>query len=125
MTYWQEHHLDDLVVEILGRVPTSHPNHHLGRPYLTVYQIAIAFDLSHHNHVVALGLEVGGAGTGLRYSLAQRIARYLSHDIRVNRERSRFEGSFLSTQHIGQMFFGDVNNPVRSSVSDISMFRLR
>ncbi len=42
MTLWQELDIAEKVIRILRDVPNA-TDHHLGRPFLTAYQIAIAF----------------------------------------------------------------------------------
>ena len=42
MSIWQHHSIEPRIREILASVPDE--GHHFGRPVLSAYQIAIAFD---------------------------------------------------------------------------------
>ncbi len=67
--------LNDLKA-ILRDCPEYSPNHPLGRPFMSAYQIAIRFAEAHPNHPLVQTLPLGGEGTGQRQSLAQRVAPF-------------------------------------------------
>ena len=124
---WQQHRIEDRVIQILGEVEDE--GHHFGRPFLTAYQLAMEFDRRHHDIVTQLGKEVGGADTGERTSLAQYLARELSSLIRDNPDDYPVEGAFLSSQDEKELSYqrGDlaVTSSVTGSGHGLSMFRLR
>lgn len=78
--------------------------HHLNRPFMSAYQIAIAFARTHQEHPAVRRLGVGGRGTGNHESLAQRIALRLSQAIR-NGNAQGIEGAFLSHDRLSEMTF--------------------
>ena len=47
MSFWQQHGIEEKVISILRDVPDTAEGHHIGRPYLTAYQIAIEFAERH------------------------------------------------------------------------------
>jgi hypothetical protein len=98
MSKWQELDIEDKIIRILKEIPDAAPEHHLGRPFLTAYQIAIEFARRHPEETDQLGFPIGGAGTGQRNSLAQYLAGQLSRNIAAGR-LSEVEGGFLSNQH--------------------------
>jgi len=126
MSYWDDFAIEERILDILRTVDSQ--GHHLGRPFLTSYQIAIEFDRRHHDIVINLNLPVGGAGVGQRSSLAQYLARELSQRIQ-SREMTDIEGGFLSSQHLEDISFEGRDRVFHSSLMDspvgVSMFRLR
>lgn len=128
MSFWQQHNLEGRVISILEEVPDAAKEHHLGRPYLTAYQIAIEFAHRHPEIVAELGHLVGGVGTGEHYSLSSYMARRLSDVVKVN-PNGRIEGGFLSNLHLQDVFFDHQGETIQSSLTStqftLSMFRLR
>lgn len=128
---WSRHSLQDKVCEALSDVTIVNPaGHHFGRPYMTAYQLAIKLDHAHPEVRQALGLEVGGAGTGSHNSLAQYLAGQLSQ--RINRQGTDFpvEGAFLSNDHVTSLtYVGPEGEQRTSSLTgtnfNLSLFRLR
>ena len=103
--------------------------HHLRRPFMSAYQIAIEFAQRHPEHPAVKGLAIGGAGTGENQSLAQRIARFLSSKAK-DPDRSEIEGAFLSHVGLAEMTFrGDSGEDIRvstlSSKHGHSIFRIK
>jgi len=100
---------------------------HLGRPFITAYQLAIK--VRRIDQLVAPELEVGGEGIGRHQSLAQFLARELSQ--RIKRDESYFvEGAQLSSAAMTAMTFRHpegrvISNSLISAGYDTSMFRLR
>ena len=66
MSTWELFSLEARIREILSAVPLREPDHHFGHPFLTAYQIAIAFAALHHADYEAIGLEIGGRDMGER-----------------------------------------------------------
>ena len=97
-------------------------NHHLGRPFLTAYQLAIEYDGRFPELCEQLGFPVGGSGSGVHRSLSQWLARNLSQRIGGGEIRD-IEGGFLSDLHRADISFNGPAGVVRSSVGDISIFR--
>ncbi len=124
MSNWRNFDFRNRLCAILASVAPSNPNHHLGAPFLTAYQIAIEFNERHPADVEKLGLHVGGKGTGVHASLAQYIARELSQSI-LRGELPDIEGAFLSSHRVVSLAF---TNDVESSAEGgavLSMFRLK
>ena len=94
----------DEIISILCEVPEYKEDHHLRRPYLTAYQLAIRFAQRFPNHPMVMTLPLGGEGTGQYQSLAQAIARFLSQEIAAQRGQG-IEGGFLSHQDIQSLAF--------------------
>lgn len=93
--------------EILRDCEEYEPGHHLGRPFMSAYQIAIRFAHRFPNHHLVQILQVGGAETGEYQSLAQRIARFLSGELRPQNPNFGIEGGFLSHDRIHDLRFKD------------------
>ena len=127
MSYWQEHNLAEKVAAILGDVPEYAPGHHLGRPFLTAYMIAVEFERRFPEDVSGLNLQVGAAGSEKKNTLAPYLARELSEDIEHKGNASLFEGGFLSGQNLRDLPFtaaGQIVHPTGSEPVTISVFRL-
>ncbi len=126
MSFWQEHDIEAKVLAILRDVPDFAEGHHLGRPFLTAYQIAIEFAHRHPDVVNVLGHPVGGKGAGVHYSLATYLANQLSRLIRD--DKINVEGGFLSNQHLQNIMFTHGEETITSSLTEtqftLSMFRL-
>lgn len=99
------------------------PRHHLGRPFLTAYQLAIEYDRRFPELRDQLGFTIGGSGSGEHRSLPQWLARNLSQRIRSG-EIEDVEGGFLSDLHRADIAFTGPDGIIRPSVRDISAFRL-
>ena len=124
MAPWWNRTVENNIREILRAVRYGpNPRHHLGRPFLTAYQLAIEYDRRFPELGRQLGLTTGGKGSGWPSSLPQQLARELSQRIK-SREIRDIEGSFLSNLHRNDISFNGPNGLIQSSVGDISMFRL-
>ncbi len=125
---WDQHNLEARITEILTQVQPNPQDHHFGRPYMSAYQLAIAF--AHHapDAFTAIGHPIGGEGIGQHTSLAQYIARELSGRIKNDRNYP-IEGAFLSNRYLHDLTYTDNGNLIRSSLIsaglDLSLFRLR
>ena len=100
--------------KILKECREYEPGHHLGRPFMSAYQIAIRFAEKHPGHPQVRKLDVGGRGRGSKASLGQRIARFLSWNIKHGKVRD-IEGGFISHDLIGDLWFDDGGREVRAS----------
>lgn len=125
MTIWEQYNLEERILNILDVRYSHGPDHHLGRPFLTPYQIAISFKEQYQSDFDAIGMPIGGIGIGQHTSLSQYIARELSRRIN-DRSISNIEGGFLSDNNIVELIFNDSGEEVRSSSInnfDLSTFR--
>ena len=131
MSVWTEQGVLEKVCLALGDVTIVNPGgHHFGRPFMTAYQLAIKLDRAHPEVGRALGVEIGGNGTGSRNSLAQYLARELSRRINEAGEAYPVEGAFLSNDHVTALHYVTPGGkPLSSSLTgtgfDISLFRRR
>ena len=127
MTQWEEFHFDDRIREILRDTTYHRPDHHLGRPFLTPYQIAIEFARLYPDDFQRIGLPVGGKNTGQHDSLSQYIAGILSRKIQAG-ELDDIEGGFISNNHLLEISFDHNGQRIESSLTgtqyDLSIFRL-
>ena len=121
---WNELQLEDKIFQILS-VESHKPSHHFGRPFLTPYQIAIAFKDLFTEDFDRIGKPVGGKGTGQPDSVAQYFANELSE--RINKGLiTNIEGRFLHRKYLVTLLYDDNGQPVESSAMqsyDLSMFR--
>lgn len=126
MNLWQELDIENKLIQILQDVPEAYQEHHLGRPFLTAYQIAIEYAKRHPADVKQLGFPIGGAGTGQRNSLAQYLAAGLSREIKA-KQLTHVEGGFLSNQYLKDISFDVDGETIHSSLTGsgfpLSMFR--
>ena len=109
----QEFDIDDLQ-RILENCPEYEDAHHLGRPFMSAYQIAIRFAEEHPTHDLVRTLPLGGEGTGTHQSLAQRIALFLSRAIRDD-TAGDIEGGFISHECVEDFRFRHGDDQVRVS----------
>ena len=124
MAPWWNSTVENNIREILRSVHyRPNPRHHLGRPFLTAYQLAIEYEIRFGGLPGQPDLPIGGRGTGVHRSLAQQLARELSQRIR-NRDIQDIEGGFLSDRHVNALSFIGPKGIICPSVGDISMFRL-
>src|SRR2546423_510098 len=106
----------DKVCDALDQVTIVHPDgHHLGRPFVTAYQLAIMVDHAHPELKAVLGVEIGGAGTGSHGSLAQYLANQLSKKIKAQEASFPVEGAYISNDYIVEMTFAGPDGHRRSS----------
>ena len=124
---WKDHNLEQKIVEVLADVKYIDPDHHLGRPFVTAYQLAILFKERFPEDFQWLRRPIGGKGSGTKSSLAGYLARQLSRRIK-SREITNIEGGFLSNRKLLRIEFNDNGETVTSSLTDsqydLSMFRL-
>ena len=102
------------IVAILKSVPEYEPGHHLRRPFMTSYQLAIELEKRNPKLVADLGFPIGGEGVGEHQSLAQQIARHLSQEA-GKEPLQNIEGGFLSHQNLSELVFKCGVGDIRSS----------
>jgi hypothetical protein len=131
MSIWEDHELTHKIVDVLGRVPSNNSAPHLGRPFVSAYQLAIGLRQHYPDTVDAIDNPVGGEDIGRPDSIAQYVARVLS--TRISRDGGEFpvEGAFLSNVNIRSVTFrdptdgGEVASSLVEARFDMSLFRLR
>ena len=123
MSIWHDHSVDSHIREILASVPES--GDHFGRPFLSPYQIAIAFDQQYEHIARLIAKPVGGTHTGRHDSLAQYFANQLSRRIR-NGELRDIEGRYLDGRFLESLRYDNGGETVTSSLrqANMSIFRL-
>jgi hypothetical protein len=124
MALWDDLAMESKILAILDVRPHVQ-GHHFGRPFLTAYQIAIAFKAMHPEDCARIGKPVGGKGTGQRDSLAQYIGTELSRRIK-SRRITRIEGRFLHRANLLALQYQMGKQTVTSSAErayDLSMYR--
>lgn len=125
---WEQQQIEGRVTAILEEAAGDMEGHHFGPPFLSAYQLAIEFARRHPEAFAALGMPLGGAGTGKQNSLAQYLARELSRRIHDG-PMAHIEGAFLSNWDVMEIVFDYDGQEVRSSLTgsrlNTSMFRLR
>lgn len=125
MSMWDQYDMQERIRAILD-VRYNDPDHHLGRPFLTPYQIAVAFKERHRADFEAIGKEIGGTGTGHPTSFAQYIARELSTRIEGGSIQG-IAGGFLSSSYglVLECTDPDTHESIRSSAKsyDVSIYR--
>jgi len=104
------------VLRILSNVPEYAPGHHMGRPFLSAYQIAIRFAEQFPDDPDVIRLPVGGAGIGVTDSLAKSLAHFLS--VQIKGGENRVEGGFISHDNLRQMTFTNGNDEINVSTLD-------
>lgn len=129
MSNWEKYNFDTRVRDILKRsVYKKEPGHHLGKPSLSPYQIAIQFNKAYPSDVIAMGYVVGGRGVNTKTSLAQYIGLELSKRLK-NNTITDIEGGFFSNVDLEEIRFDNNGNKIISSSTggnaDLSMFRMK
>ena len=119
--------VENRIRDILASSEYSNPDHHLGRPFLTPYQIAIEFARLHPLEFAGINLPIGGRDSGVKSSLPQYIAGELSQRIRTE-AITDIEGGFISNLHVADIRFDSSRPSIASSLTgtqfDLSIFRL-
>jgi len=127
MSKWEELDIGNKLIAILRQAEGHPEEHHFGLPFLTAYQLAIAYAQLYPDDVLNLGFPVGGEGIRQRNSLAQYLARELSRRIHSGSIRN-IEGRFLSNQFLEHISFLFGDEVILSSLTDtqypLSMFRM-
>jgi hypothetical protein len=119
---WTKYNFEAEIRKILqNKYHKPDPKHHLGRPFMTAYQIAIELNNNNPSIAQALGLKIGGKGIDEKHSLSQYIANQLSTRIKSG-QITDIEGAFIALDDINKLEFE--NNIEPSNDNDISIFRL-
>lgn len=123
---WEQHEIEAKLEAILETIQPVEERSHLGRPFVSAYQLALAFRDTYQQTFDDLGKPVGGEGVGQHHSLTQYLARELSNRIRKG-ETIRIEGAPLTHLYIRTLDFKGGNEEVRSSLQKeyLTLFRLR
>jgi len=126
MSRWDDFKFEEKIVEILQGTKYIKDNHHLRRPFLSAYQLAIDFALRFPDDFNQLNLQIGGKGIGEHNSLAQYIANRLSQKIK-EKKLPNVEGGFFSNKHLRELNFSYLGKDIESSLThtpyDLSIFR--
>lgn len=123
MSIWHDLSIESRIREILDSVPDE--GHQFGRPFLSAYQIAIAFDQRYRDEADVIAKPVGGKDTGRYDSLAKYFANQLSRRIR-DCSLSGIEGRYLNGQFLESLEYENDGETVASSLgrANMSIFRL-
>jgi hypothetical protein len=126
MSMWVEYGLDKKVQKILkvpmqARVKKSS----CGNPFMTSYQIAIAFKQGYPEDFEKIGKSIGGSGTDTQNSLTRYIAETLTKRIR-DKKIKKVECGSLSVTHREGIPFKDGEETIYSSAKyDLVLFRAK
>ncbi len=128
-SHWEQHGVESAVLEAL-QTSTSPDSHHFGPAYLTAYQLAIKVNSAHPEIDQALGVTVGGRGTGAQTSLAQYLARELSGRIKRAGDSYPVEGAFVSNELLTSLTYRDsdgrtITSSLTGTTFHLSLFRAR
>jgi hypothetical protein len=126
MGMWVKHGMDKKVREILKVTAQSRvKKSHCGNPFMTSYQIAIAFKQGYPEDFETIGKQIGGSGTDTQNSLTRYIAETLTTRIR-NSKVKKVECGSLSVMHREGIPFKDGEETIHSSAKyDTALFRLK
>jgi hypothetical protein len=123
MSDWQQHALQDKIVQILAAVPEYKTEHHFERPYLSAYQIAIKIAEQHPTEFSQMGRLIGGSGAGEQNSLAWYIADQLSKRIHSG-EITNIQGGFIRTDYMIDVAFNFQGTRIEpSTLPTLTIFR--
>ena len=128
MSIWSDYDVEAKVIDVLGHVHLVNDYHHFGRPYISAYQVAIALDARYPEVAQALGVRIGGVGTGERDSLSQYLARELSRRIKGD-PGYPVQGAFMSNEAVHELSYDTprgerVTSSLTGTGFDLSLFRL-
>ena len=127
MTVWSNELEVAIRQALAGIQPMEQNREHLGRPFVTAYQLAIRVRAL----MPGLDMPVGGEGIGTQRTLTRYLATELSRRIRSEGDDCFVEGAQLSSAEVAVMSFRnpDGGDPIRNSNLvpryDTTMFRLR
>jgi hypothetical protein len=129
MSDWQGYDFEGKLIAILQSDEFSTSQmHHFGRPFVSAYQLAVAFERAHPDLCRELGKVIGEVGES-RDNLARYLANQLSRHIQSRGEDYPIEGAWLSAEgltdlcyrHVGVTRTGQPN----TEYNGFSLFRLR
>lgn len=122
---WNAYGVEPAVLEILQGVRGHEQSRALGRPYLTAYQLAVAFDQRYPAIAAELAREIATAGDDWIPTLAAYLARELAAAIAGGRLPG-VQAALLSDRHLLAASFGRGGLPsakVDSAGADFVLFR--
>lgn len=99
MTTWAKFNIQRNIQGILDDQVYRKPSHHLGRPFMSAYQIALEYKNRFPVDFAKIGKPLGGRNSKKKTSFPQYIARILSKVLK-SRKDPGFEGGFLSNLHM-------------------------
>jgi hypothetical protein len=125
MSQWEKYHFEERIRGILqGFQYTGDDLTHFGQPFVSAYQIAIAYAERHPEAFNEINLPIGGRGTSESNSLTQYIARELSGRIK-NGEITDIEPAWFRRDYVEQLDFKYENRTISATnPAALSMFRL-
>jgi hypothetical protein len=106
MSDWERYNFERKLVRLLG-LPEFRLNkpHHFGHPFVSTYQLAVAFAREYPKPVAALGKQIGGEPSDGRDSLARYLANELSRQIKAADGDYPIEGAWLSSSGLDDLHF--------------------
>ncbi len=122
---WDAYRVEPAVLEILQDVRSHEQGHALGRPYLTAYQLAVAFDQRYPAIAADLAREIAGTGDDWIATLAGYLAQEMAARIRSGRLPG-VQAALLSDRHLLAAAFGRGGLPsakVDGAGADFVLFR--
>ena len=126
MTKWDKLQMEYRIQDILDNQEYPKRFHHLGRPFLSAYQIAIEYARRYQTEFNSLGIKIGGKEIGKHSSFSQYIGKQLS--TRLNKHMlPNIQGGFFSNIHLNDLEFSSIDGPIHSSATEgkypVSIFR--
>jgi hypothetical protein len=127
---WERLDIEDKVLTILRAVPRAGGPDVYGRPFISVYQLAIEMEVRYPAVGRELNKPLGGTGIGQSTSLVQYLAPQLARQIGRNGADYPIEGAGLSPERLADITFRPPHgDPIRSSNTEarwaLSLFRVR
>jgi hypothetical protein len=120
--------MNNLILDVLRNQTYPNPDHRLGRPFMTTYQIAIDLEINNPGLAAQLGYAgIGGRDYGEHDSFASYLGRELTR--RAGHEPLEdVEGAFFSDSFLKELTFDfngtDIESSLTGSAFGASIFRL-
>ena len=121
---WEQYSIESRIRKILQSAKMKKRQPHLGRPFLTPYQLALEFKRRWRTDFDNIGMRAGGKGRGPGPSLAQYLARELSDRIKDKRIRD-IEGALVDQRMVHTLKYRRGREVVESTAKPLSAFRLK
>jgi len=123
---WEKFEFEKRIRKILKRTKYYQKDHHFKRPFLTAYQIAIAYANKYPEDFKKINKPIGGKDVGKRNTLAQYIAGELSRRMKAGKLPD-IEGGFISNDNLSEISFqkGKIISSLTCTPYDLSIFRLK
>lgn len=126
MSKWDDFQMSDRIQGILDDQVYPKSDHHLERPFLSAYQIAIEYARRYPDDFNSFEMQIGGKGIQEHKSFSQYIGRELSARIRKH-TLTDIEGGFFSNLHLRDIKFTSQSDSIHSSSTNsqfpLSIFR--